>query len=614
MNNGNGPNPNSGKAGAQGHIGNGFFVDGDLPPGLDDLPPGLAQLWADLMGDVPYGDSDDEPFEGGGEGEGEEGSETEGGFVFNGTPDDDEFEGTDGDERIKGGPGDDDLAGGGGDDTLEGGPGDDDLIGGAGNDILIAGPGNDTLMGGEGDDTYVFGGEIEPEEDEDEPEDEPEDESDGEPTGEDEGGEEEPPPEDGEGEAPAAAAAAAKDDNPGKGNGNGNSGKGNADDDDDENENDEDDSDDESEFEPESEDASDDEPDDDSEDDEDDSDEDDEDHSDDDEDDSDEDDDDDSDGDTGLAWGENIIEDEGGHETVVFDGEARNALAHEQHGQDLILSAGNGSLRIVGYFDDPDRWTFKDDLGEFDPTGESDEEEPAEDPGDTPETAQVIATELETEGDVGFGEDAADVFSFTAPDDGDIKIELTGLSGPSNIRVLDSEGGVIAEDGVEGDDIEHVLPVEAGATYFIEVTDGGDAGAEYGLSVEFEPDLGNTFETATPVDELDGSTSMTVGFGGDAGDFARLTPEADGTLVVEVDGGETDPILTLFSGAGDVLATGVQNEFGANRFEFDLTAGETYVVGIEPDGSPTAYDVGSSYTVAPAEEEPAVVDDASLSS
>ncbi len=549
MNNGNGPNPNSGKAGAQGHIGNGFFVDGDLPPGLDDLPPGLAQLWADLMGDVPYGDSDDEPSEGGGEGEGEEGSETEGGFVFNGTPDDDEFEGTDGDERIKGGPGDDDLAGGGGDDTLEGGPGDDDLIGGAGNDILIAGPGNDTLMGGEGDDTYVFGGEIEPEEDEDEPEDE----SDGEPTGEDEGGEEEPPPEDGEGEAPAAAAAAAKNDNPGKGNGNGNSGKGNADDDD-------------------------------------------------------------SDGDTGLAWGENIIEDEGGHETVVFDGEARNALAHEQHGQDLILSAGNGSLRIVGYFDDPDRWTFKDDLGEFDPTGESDEEEPAEDPGDTPETAQVIATELETEGDVGFGEDAADVFSFTAPDDGDIKIELTGLSGPSNIRVLDSEGGVIAEDGVEGDDIEHVLPVEAGATYFIEVTDGGDAGAEYGLSVEFEPDLGNTFETATPVDELDGSTSMTVGFGGDAGDFARLTPEADGTLVVEVDGGETDPILTLFSGAGDVLATGVQNEFGANRFEFDLTAGETYVVGIEPDGSPTAYDVGSSYTVAPAEEEPAVVDDASLSS
>lgn len=39
MNNGNGPNPNSGNANAKGPFGNGFFVDGGMPPGLEALPP-----------------------------------------------------------------------------------------------------------------------------------------------------------------------------------------------------------------------------------------------------------------------------------------------------------------------------------------------------------------------------------------------------------------------------------------------------------------------------------------------------------------------------------------------------------------------------------------------
>lgn len=428
MNNGNGPNPNSGNANAKGPFGNGFFVDGGLPPGLEELPPGLASLLEDMMDDLPDdAPSKDETLEG-----------TEEADSLNGGPGNDTINGLGGNDNLKGGPGDDVINGGEGNDELIGGPGDDELNGDAGDDVLIAGPGNDLLNGGEGADTYVFGGEIDIAEDGDDPDDEPSDEDEpGEGTGEDQG----------------ELVAAAQEGNPDRGNGNGNGNAFGHDKGDDEEDDSEEgveisaadegsegaDSDEEASEDDDAGEGEDGELEDES--------------------------DDESDGDTGLAWGENVIEDASGSETVVFDGEARNVLNHEQDGQDLILSAGSGSLRITGYYDNPDRWTFRDDLGAFDPTERT--EEPMEDPG-------------------------------------------------------------------------------------------------------------------------------------------------DGTLVVSIDGGDNDPTLTLFSSAGDVLATGTNDGEGGVGFEFDLTGGETYVVGIEPDGAPATYNVTTSYTVAPEESETPLVDEGAM--
>jgi hypothetical protein len=635
MNNGKGPNSNSGHDDAPGPFKNGVFADG-LPPGLEDLPPGLMAMLEAMSGESP-GEDDETPPENedGSGGEQEDGDDEDQAFVFNGTPGDDTFEGTDANERIKGkagddilsggdgdddlegGPGNDTLDGGAGNDELKGGPGDDELSGGGGNDVLIAGPGNDLLMGGEGDDVYVFGGSPEPI-----PEGAPDEEASDEDSPDDDSPDEEAPeqePSEDEGE-PLAASAAAKGGN-GKSNAGGNGkGKGNADGqesgDDDEDDEDHEDQEDVISLEDDSEDSQED---DSSEEPENDSNEEPDDEPDDEggdesEGDGDEDEDadegDEEDDETGLAWGENIIDDSDGNEIVRFDGEARSVLQQEQDGPDLVLSAGNGSLRIIGYFDNPGRWTFEDDLGVFDPTDDGEGEPPAEDPGDTIETSTPVESGFETTGDVGFEEDAADVFALTATEDGDVVVTLTGLSGTAHLRLLDSEGAVQAEasamDGVE----TLVVPVTGGTEHFLEVTDGGDGGAEYGLSVDFTPDWGDTFETATPVDMIDGwAFTATVGFGDDAADFARITPEADGTLVLEADGGDNDPTIVLFNADGDVIAEGTQNGFGENRLEFDLTGGESYVVAIEPDGVPSTYTAGSSYSVTPDEgESPAVVE------
>jgi Ca2+-binding RTX toxin-like protein len=61
------------------------------------------------------------------------------------------------DDHIDGLAGNDKISGGAGNDRLLGNSGDDALMGDAGNDVLDGGIGNDVLAGGSGGDTYVFG-------------------------------------------------------------------------------------------------------------------------------------------------------------------------------------------------------------------------------------------------------------------------------------------------------------------------------------------------------------------------------------------------------------------------------------------------------------------------
>ena len=317
---------------------------------------------------------------------------------------------------------------------------------------------------------------------------------------------------------------------------------------------------------------------------------------------------------TDLANGDNVIDDPSGNETIRFEGEAREGLSASQNGTDLVLSAGSGTLTVAGYFTDPSRFTFEDGLGVFDPMtdtgGDSSEPPLLEDPGDTLETALAVNGSFEGENSVGGADDAVDLFSFTAPADGDVNVILNGLAGETTVELLDSEGTVLAQVVTDGGETTLSLPVDVDTTYFVQVTASGEGEAEYGLSIDFEQDLGDTFDTATIVgNDISGETSMSVGFDGDPGDFTQITPDADGTLVIEADAGDDDPILTLFAADGSVLATGVQNDFGETRIEFELTAGESYVVGIELSGDGgTQYDLSSSYQVSTGSEDVSVID------
>jgi len=69
----------------------------------------------------------------------------------------DSLEGDDGSDRLMGGRGNDALSGGNGNDSLRGGQGNDTLSGGDGNDDLRGGQSNDTLDGGNGNDRLSGG-------------------------------------------------------------------------------------------------------------------------------------------------------------------------------------------------------------------------------------------------------------------------------------------------------------------------------------------------------------------------------------------------------------------------------------------------------------------------
>ncbi|WP_122317458.1 calcium-binding protein [Pseudomonas cichorii] len=80
----------------------------------------------------------------------------EGNDLLDGGDGSDWMDGGLGDDTLIGGAGDDTLNGGAGRDTLQGGTGNDYLVGGAGDDFLAGGEGNDRLDGGSGTNSYLF--------------------------------------------------------------------------------------------------------------------------------------------------------------------------------------------------------------------------------------------------------------------------------------------------------------------------------------------------------------------------------------------------------------------------------------------------------------------------
>ncbi|WKT60104.1 calcium-binding protein [Microbulbifer thermotolerans] len=106
--------------------------------GSDSLDGGLGddQLFGDSGNDVLRGD--------------------EGNDLLDGGADNDTLYGGAGEDTLLGGSGRDVLRGDAGNDTLRGGDGDDVLTAGAGNDLLAGGKGNDYLDGGSGTNRYLF--------------------------------------------------------------------------------------------------------------------------------------------------------------------------------------------------------------------------------------------------------------------------------------------------------------------------------------------------------------------------------------------------------------------------------------------------------------------------
>ncbi len=255
-----------------------------------------------------------------------------------------------------------------------------------------------------------------------------------------------------------------------------------------------------------------------------------------------------------------------------------------------------------------------DEEPEEEPDEEPEEETPVDNAGDTFDTALEIGNDFETGGAVGRDGDTADVFRFTPEQDGDVVLRVEVFGGALQARIYNNDGVALTGQVSDDDVIELSVPVSANQAYFIEFTSPSEGGVEYEASMDFEEDLGDSFDQATSVGgEINGSLTAHVG-GSDPADYISLTPEADGTIVVEVDGGENDPNVALFNAAGEVITEGGQNGFGENRLQAELEAGQTYVIGITPtSNASTSYTLFSIYDEHGESESASVVDEVALS-
>ena len=180
---------------------------------------------------------------------------------------------------------------------------------------------------------------------------------------------------------------------------------------------------------------------------------------------------------------------------------------------------------------------------------------------------------------VGFG-DVADFYKLTMTNAGSLSLGLTGLTGNSDLSLLNSAGTVLkssTKTGTADESISNVLLLAG--TYYVKVAAGyGVNDANYTLThtEKYTPsDTGaNTWQAAL---NIDSGVDTWVGFG-DTADYYKLTMANAGMLTLGLTGLTGNADLSLLNSAGTAIKTsantGITNEAINN---VALLAGTYYV-------------------------------------
>ena len=215
----------------------------------------------------------------------------------------------------------------------------------------------------------------------------------------------------------------------------------------------------------------------------------------------------------------------------------------------------------------------------------------------------TAANDYKTAGDistldnwVGFG-DAADVYKLIMINAGTLTLGLTGLSGDSNLSLLDNKGKVLKTSANKGNTAEAITDFALlGGTYYVNVAPvKGVNSAAYILSnkADYCPmeTAGNTLDNAGIL-AVNGSRAEWVGFG-DAADFYKLTLNNNGTLSLNLTGLSGDANLSLLDVKGKVLQTS-SNKSNAdeNISRLVLFAGDYFVKVAPADGGKGTVNTG----------------------
>ncbi len=186
-----------------------------------------------------------------------------------------------------------------------------------------------------------------------------------------------------------------------------------------------------------------------------------------------------------------------------------------------------------------------------------------------------------------------DFYSFTAPagfESGFFVVSTTAGDLVANVTLYANDGGTLRQvrkAKAKAGSAQIRADLSAGTEYFFVVESlGGKSTGDYSLAVEL--DGNNAFATADSLGEIGADATTVTGEILDKGDVDvfQFTASADGVLTLDnfVGGGTIRPKVTVYSAAGDKLASKSGTTDSLDAMTVDVVAGQTYYLEIVTRG------------------------------
>jgi cyclophilin family peptidyl-prolyl cis-trans isomerase len=187
-----------------------------------------------------------------------------------------------------------------------------------------------------------------------------------------------------------------------------------------------------------------------------------------------------------------------------------------------------------------------------------------------------------------------DFYSFTAPagfDSGLFTVSATSGDLVANVTLYANEGGTLRQvrkAKAKAGSAQIRADLSAGTEYFFVVESlGGKSTGDYSLAVEL--DGNNALANADSLGEIGADATTVTGEILDKGDVDvfQFTASADGVLTLDnfVGGGTVRPKITVYSAAGDKLASKSGTTDSLDALTVEVVAGQTYYLEIVTKGN-----------------------------
>ncbi|MEM7198115.1 MAG: PPC domain-containing protein, partial [Pseudomonadota bacterium] len=209
-----------------------------------------------------------------------------------------------------------------------------------------------------------------------------------------------------------------------------------------------------------------------------------------------------------------------------------------------------------------------------------------------------LASDTRITGSVGFNGDTADYYLVTPTINGQMRLNLSGLSQNLDLRVFSTNGTtLLAQANTTGAQDENLnIAVTNGTGLYVAVVPNGSATSNYQLDITpvqtgsadrigsttvTNNDAANARASATNFTlPTNGNQTITgsVGFGSDTNDYYSFTALASGAATFTLQNLQDDLDIQLYSGSGRLLQSVWRAGTADEVINFNLTNNETYVL------------------------------------